>query len=241
MGRPFFLSHAFGWRFAVGIYAKKKLKQRGVLLVENTPAHASRGFAHWIGSAMSIWAIRKPEVGLGNVREAVLADALAIAEIHVAAWQETYRGLLPSSLLDSLETSEKLGLWQEVLSLAAEQDDVAVCVARVGGDCVGFASMRPQPDGGLRAAGFGAEVSALYVLKQAQGRGLGRELMRWLAVQVGVAGLHGASLWVLESNKNARGFYEALGGEPVAERLELRGGAEVRAVAYGWRDLSLLV
>lgn len=178
---------------------------------------------------------------MGNVREAVLADAGAIAEIHVAAWQETYRGMLPSGLLDSLEPSEKLGLWQEVLSLAADRAGLAVCVAEMGGECVGFASMRPQPDGALRAAGYGAEVSALYVLKQAQGRGLGRELMRWLAVRIGAAGLDGVALWVLESNKGARGFYEALGGAPVAERLEDRGGAEVRAVAYGWRDLSLLI
>lgn len=58
-----------------------------------------------MGKAMSIWAIRKPEVIVGNVREAVLADAQSIAGIHVAAWQETYRGLLPSGLLDSLETA----------------------------------------------------------------------------------------------------------------------------------------
>lgn len=194
-----------------------------------------------MGKAMSIWSIKKPEVVVGNVREAILADAGAIAEIHVAAWQETYRGLLPSGLLDSLKPSEKLGLWHEVLSLAADRDDLVVCVAEMGGECVGFASMRPQPDGGLRAAGYGAEVSALYALKQAQGRGIGRELMRWLAVRMGAAGLDGAALWVLESNKGARGFYEALGGVPVAERLEKRGGAEVRAVAYGWRDLSLLI
>jgi ribosomal protein S18 acetylase RimI-like enzyme len=177
---------------------------------------------------------------VGNVREAILEDAGAIAEIHVAAWQETYRGLLPSGLLDSLEPSEKLGLWQEVLSLAADRDDLAVCVAEVGGGRIGFASMRPQPDSGLRAGGYGAEISALYVLKRAQGRGLGRELMRWLAVRIGAAGLDGAALWALESNKGARSFYEALGGEPVAARLEDRGGAEVRAVAYGWRDLSAL-
>ena len=190
---------------------------------------------------MSIWAIRKPEVIVGNVREAVLADAQSIAGIHVAAWQETYRGLLPSGLLDSLETAEKLGLWQEVLSLAADGDHVAVCMAEMGGERVGFASMRLQPDGGLRAAGFGAEVSALYLLKAAQGCGLGRELMRWLAVRMGAAGLDGAALWVLESNRGARRFYEALGGVNVAERLENRGGAEVRAVAYGWRDLALLI
>ncbi len=178
---------------------------------------------------------------MGNVRETVLADAWAIAEIHVAAWRETYRGLLPSSLLDGLETSEKRALWQEVLSLAADRDDLAVCVAEMGGERVGFASMRPQPDDGLRSAGYGAEVSALYVLKRAQGCGLGRELMRWLAVRMAAAGLGGVALWVLESNKGARGFYEALGGVPVAERLEDRGGAEVRAVAYGWRDLSTLI
>lgn len=127
------------------------------------------------------------------------------------------------------------------MSLAADRADLAVCMAEMGGERVGFASMRPQSDDGLSTAGFGAEISALYVLKRAQGCGLGRELMRWLAVRMGAAGLDGVALWVLESNTGARGFYEALGGIPVAERLEDRGGAEVRAVAYGWRDLSLLI
>jgi hypothetical protein len=36
-------------------------------------------------------------------------------------------------------------------------------------------------------------------------------------------------------------FYEALGGQPVRERLELTGGVEVKDVAYGWLDVRMLI
>jgi hypothetical protein len=48
-------------------------------------------------------------------------------------------------------------------------------------------------------------------------------------------------LWVFADNQPARGFYESLGGIPVAEDGFELGGAWLVEVAYGWRDLGVLL
>jgi hypothetical protein len=39
----------------------------------------------------------------------------------------------------------------------------------------------------------------------------------------------------------SRRFYEALGGQPVRDRLEMTGGIELTDVAYGWLDARTLI
>ena len=53
-------------------------------------------------------------------------------------------------------------------------------------------------------------------------------------------GLFGFYLWVLKANR-ARLFYEALGGEVVAEKTERLGGHPFGEIAYAWHDLTALV
>ena len=67
-------------------------------------------------------------------------------------------------------------------------------------------SGRPGPHG--RAGG---EVFAIYVDPACQGLGAGRRLLEAAARQLAEAGFAEASLWVLASNRAARGFYESQG------------------------------
>ena len=52
--------------------------------------------------------------------------------------------------------------------------------------------------------------------------------------------MFGLFLWVLRANR-ARMFYEALGGEALAEKVERLGNHDFAEIAYGWRDLTSLV
>jgi hypothetical protein len=61
-----------------------------------------------------------------------------------------------------------------------------------------------------------------------------------LAGQLLQDGLTSAVVWVLERNP-ACGFYARLGGELVGQQTITIGGSEVVEVAYGWRNLRLLV
>lgn len=49
------------------------------------------------------------------VRDATLADATAIASIHVRCWQHAYVGIVPQALLDSLDVVQRRAMWDRAL------------------------------------------------------------------------------------------------------------------------------
>jgi hypothetical protein len=51
-------------------------------------------------------------------------------------------------------------------------------------------------------------------------------------------GIEWGSLWVLRHNFSARRFYEKIGGRKIGVEGMWQGVPEV---AYGWRDLGLLI
>jgi ribosomal protein S18 acetylase RimI-like enzyme len=185
------------------------------------------------------------------IRRAQVGDAAAIATVHVAAWRETYAGLVPERMLSALSVEERTGRWHRILTLPDPSMESAVFVAGSDQGVVGFGSCGRQRVATLVADGFTGEFSALYVLAAHQRRGIGRRLMVLMAQDLMARDLCGAALWVLRDNHPARAFYEALGAKVVGQRVEtvgehVRGERRVRAddelheVAYGWPDLSIL-
>jgi ribosomal protein S18 acetylase RimI-like enzyme len=87
-----------------------------------------------------------------------------------------------------------------------------------------------------------AEIQTLYVLRQAQGEGLGQRLMIETARALAAQGSTSLMISVLRDNIRARGFYEHLGGEPETARQEPGpGGRLLYEVAYRWRDIGTLI
>jgi ribosomal protein S18 acetylase RimI-like enzyme len=169
------------------------------------------------------------------IRAATPADAPAIGRIHVESWRETYRGLLSHNLLNSVSAVVRAAMWRGALE--HERPIVLFVAQQASGDLVGFAG-----GGSSRAPSLphDAEVYAIYVLRAAHRRGCGRRLMAALANALHARGFKSLSLWVLEENAGARGFYERLGGTVVGEKTEVDGGHEFREVAYGWDNLQSL-
>jgi ribosomal protein S18 acetylase RimI-like enzyme len=166
-----------------------------------------------------------------SIRAATMEDASAIAHVHVESWRSTYAGIVPDAYLAGLDETLRVKLWQEWLS-----GDTVVLVAERKGEVVGFAHA-----GKIREAveTADAELYSLYLLREAQGRGIGRGLLRVLAAVLRVQGFTSLALWVLERNR-ARGFYETCGGQLAASRVIEIGGARLMEVAYWWPDLSVL-
>ena len=178
-----------------------------------------------------------------SIRPAVRDDAEAIAKVHVNAWRQTYRGLVPKAFLDGLSVKHRAMRWRRALEGLPSEDKVIVFVATVPNDgVVGFGSHGRQRDSDLEAAGFDGEFQAIYLLNEAKRLGAGRGLMQTMAISMLDRGHKGAALWVLRGNHPARCFYEALGGEIMGEREERRSDDLVfDEVAYGWLDLGALV
>lgn len=168
-----------------------------------------------------------------SVRPAGLADAGRIGEIHVAAWREAYTGLMPAARLAALSVAERTAMWRHQLTSGMAR---GIAVAEDAGEIVGFGACAQQRSRALTTSGYSGEVTALYVLHAAQGKGAGRLLMQAMARRLIAEGDRSMALWVLAANARARGFYERLGGKAIATQVD---GAD-EEVAYGWRDLAAL-
>jgi ribosomal protein S18 acetylase RimI-like enzyme len=141
------------------------------------------------------------------IRAAELNDAPALAEVHVRTWQHAYRGKLPDNLLDRLSVERRTEQWREWLK--QPQPGTSVSVAIEGDKIVGFCWVGPTRDSD---AGDGTgELLAFYVLPNFQGSGVGNSLMLEGLRQLKQAGFQRVTLWVLDTNTKARGFYERCG------------------------------
>lgn len=162
------------------------------------------------------------------------ADAEDLARVHVRAWRESYKGLLPDAFLARM--SEPGFARRFARDLARPDGTVTLAAAdRFGlvGYAAGGASRRQVPGE--------AEIALLYVLRDAQGRGAGRELLTRTARALAEHGATSLMISVLRDNLAARGFYEHLGGVAETPRQEPGpGGRLLYEVAYRWSDISAL-
>ena len=140
------------------------------------------------------------------IRPATLDDCDAIGQVHVAAWQWAYAGLMSQDVLDGLDPTARADNWRRMFG----QDDFAPPFVAVRDDAiVGFAHMSASRDEDEGAAA--GEVTSIYIDKSVLGSGVGAELWRaaieWLAQH----GHDSVSVWVLSSNTRGREFYERMG------------------------------
>ena len=170
-----------------------------------------------------------------SVRKATLADVDGIARVHVQAWRESYRDLMPQAALDGLSVERRAVQWRG--TLGDPNSPASVYVAVQDGAVCGFGSAGKTRWTGLATDG---EISALYLLDAIKRRGVGRRLFRALIRRLAAQGFRSAGLWVLAAHAPARGFYEAMGGRSGERRTERRGELVLDEIAYLWDDLAAL-
>jgi GNAT superfamily N-acetyltransferase len=158
-----------------------------------------------------------------------------IARVHVGSWQETYEGIVDPEFLAAMSVNARLEHWSRMLE-EGPPPWVHVAVDPLG-RLIGFASGGPsrQP-----YPGFSGELYAIYIRKEAQRMGMGRRLVERVAQDMKLGGVGSMLVWVLEQNPYRR-FYAMLGGEVVGQQTLSIGSREHPIVAYGWRDLDVLL
>jgi ribosomal protein S18 acetylase RimI-like enzyme len=171
-----------------------------------------------------------------QIRKATLADAPAIAGIHMESWRSTYRGLVSDSFLDNLRFEERLSRWERRLA-DLENGSFAYVAEAAEGHVVGFALGGPERTGHHDYKG---ELWSLHVAASYQKTGLGRRFTSEVAKRLRSIGINSMLVWVLTGNP-ARRFYEKLGGVYLTERLEEFAGGSIDEVAYGWTDIGPLI
>jgi ribosomal protein S18 acetylase RimI-like enzyme len=164
------------------------------------------------------------------------SDAEALAKVHVRSWRETYRGLLPDAYLARMSEAVFARRFARTL-LYPGPDELTLAAADRNG-LVGYASGGPSRTG---VSGEG-EIATLYLLRRAQGHGLGARLMTDTARAMAARGAKSLMISVLRDNTPARGFYEHLGGIAEPPRREPGpGGQLLYEVSYRWADIGALI
>lgn len=170
-----------------------------------------------------------------RIREAVPADAEAIARVTVDTWRTAYKGIIRQSVLDNLSYADKLADWQQIL--AETGGPCSTFVAEdTDGRVVGFAFAGSERTGDPTYTG---QLIAIYILAKYQRHGTGRRLVGAVAARLLDQGHASMLVWVLADNP-CRRFYEALGAERLHDGILSIGGDGLVEVAYGWQDLRAL-
>jgi GNAT superfamily N-acetyltransferase len=151
-----------------------------------------------------------------ELRLAVPADALAVARVHVRAWQAGYRGLLPGAYLDGLRAEDRAARYT-----FERPEGPRTTVAVESEEILGFATIH------------GAELSALHVDPDAWSTGVGRALIARARADLAAAGVAEAHLWLLAGNARAQRFYERDGWTTDGlRRTDTVWGAAVDEIQY---------
>ncbi|WP_229399715.1 GNAT family N-acetyltransferase [Micromonospora okii] len=162
------------------------------------------------------------------LRRATGDDLLPVGALHQRSRVAAYSSFLPPEALAD-PTAEAMGAyWAE--RWAWERDDHLMTVAERDGRLVGFSYLGPD-DADDPATGL---LNAIHLEPDERGRGTGRALMVDALATMRGRGWRRGVLWVLESNRRAREFYERGGWLPTGERREEQiGTVRVPQLRYG--------
>lgn len=164
------------------------------------------------------------------IRKAEIGDVAGIAIVHVDSWRSTYKGIVPDKFLDSLSYGTREQVWT-----TGVKENIVYIAEDENGKVVGFATGGKERIGKYEA--YVGELYAIYLLKEQQGKGVGRMLFQSVVENLKENKLDSMLIWAIEDNPACR-FYEALGGKKIdTTEIEI-AGKKLRKAAYGWDNIS---
>jgi ribosomal protein S18 acetylase RimI-like enzyme len=153
------------------------------------------------------------------IRKAAVEDAEGKGYVHYQSWIETYTGLFPDEVMARLSLEKNIQL--------AKDYPENTYVAIVDNKIIGFSCYLESRDDDLEDTG---EIVAIYILKEYQGLGIGKQLMEVCYKEL--SKYSKLSLWVLGCNKKSIGFYERQ-GFIADEKAKMLHGKEVIRMIKG--------
>jgi ribosomal protein S18 acetylase RimI-like enzyme len=152
-------------------------------------------------------------------RAATISDAAFISGVVIASWRDAYRDFLPLAFLALLDQNphHDAKSWERRIKapgsttriISDGDTDVGVLRLTVG------ASSVPGTD---------AQLTTLYLLSQARGRGLGSQALAFARAEASRRGVGCVGVCVLAGNTAGQRFYQRCGARRIGERLAFRLG-----------------
>ena len=179
-----------------------------------------------------------------TIRSGVVADAAAIADVHIRSWRAAYRGLILDGALASLDHERLMRIWADRLAGEFTGPGAGVLVAERDGAVVAFAGFAPadDPESPKGAERRVVDLGTFYSVPEVWGSGVNRGLAEVVHSAMARGPFDKAVLWVLSANPRARRFYESRGWQDTGvEREEgLLGGTIIRPVSLYRRSIGRL-
>lgn len=172
------------------------------------------------------------------IRRAILADAERMGYINAASWRTTYTGLISDAAFDKMTPEVMTTKWTNIISGVGNVSRFQF-VAEVEGEIVGYVGCGQNRHEATSA--FGWEVYALYLLKEYQGKGIGKRLMQEAIREMYDEGARSFIIYVLSTNLPARRFYESFKPDFTTEQKITIDGIEYDDTGYGWSDITRLL
>ena len=161
-----------------------------------------------------------------DIRPADPRDAAGIAEVHAAAWQNAYAGIIPHKALCMMIGRRDHRWWSRAI-----RRGTSVMVLDLGGLIAGYVTYGLNR---ARALPQDGEIYEIYLRPEYQGVGFGSRLFAAARGRLASHGCKGLVVWALADNAGALGFYRGQGGEPVAEGAETFNGRKLSKIAFVW-------
>jgi ribosomal protein S18 acetylase RimI-like enzyme len=162
-----------------------------------------------------------------KIRPARTDDAPAIARVHVDSWRSAYQELVPQSYLQGLSYQRREERFRDALASGAEE----TYVVELDQGIVGFLTLGAARDPDLDASRTG-EIWGIYISPGCWHMGIGKRLAGKAERILKSRGYEQAVLWVLEGNRQARRFYEAIGFDLEGETRVVDLGTPLTVVRY---------
>lgn len=155
-----------------------------------------------------------------TIRTATIGDAGSITSAHVQAWKKSYQNIIDQDYLDNIRYEKRLAWRKKIIEEKFGQQ----LVVTYRGEVVGFCDSNAiEPDNQAKAEDKSqiskekGQIYGLYLLKEHQGKGIGKQLLKQSLEWLRKKELSPIILWTLKDNQKARDFYESQGGTLAGE------------------------
>ena len=153
---------------------------------------------------------------------------MAVARVHVRAWQVAYRNLLPDDYLNSLKPEDRAQRY--TFGGTDPREPMTTVAVDERGTIRGFATTCAARDADVPGHG---ELAAIHVDPDCWGRGVGVALLASARTFLLDSGFRRAILWVLVGNTRAERFYMKDGWTPDGvQRTDTVWGVQVNDQRY---------
>ena len=159
------------------------------------------------------------------IRKIKYEDIEQIVDINIKDWKKVYRGIIDDNILDNLNRNEKIEKWKKHYNIGN------VIVADKNGSVLGYC--RYTDNAVYENIDIDSEIIALYVDYDNLGNGVGKKLVEYVTTDLKNKKKSKMIIWCLEKNKNARRFYEKVGGKLINhEKYFEKEGRKYKEVGY---------